>query len=246
MATLFLDIGNSHIKLAEKQGVTWEVVFKASNSSLEGLTEVVEEYPDINLMVVCSVREDALKKILDVLSFINVKVLTSSLIDSVSLDYETPDTLGMDRFLTCYGAVSVTDHDVICVDAGTACTVDWMTNEGIYRGGVIMPGLKLFHEMMERKLPELPSVDYYIPTQWPGKSTKQSVQWGTSGSYLAAIDGFIRKYLEIIEGDTDLFLTGGDSLYLSENLDSSLKVHHRPHLLFDGMEMFWKDLERLD
>ncbi len=242
MSILYLDIGNSHIKLAEKKGIEWEIIYKASNGSAKNMAEVIQERPDADMVVISSVRKDVLNRILELLRFIDVKVLTNSLVDRVNMDYKTPDTLGMDRFLTCYGAVSVTDNDVICIDAGTACTVDWMTSEGVYRGGVIMPGLKLFYESINKQLPELPAVDHHIPDNWPGKSTEESVQWGTGGSFIMAIQGFIKKYMEHVEGEADIFITGGDSLFIVDNLQSALKIHHRPYLLFDGMEVFGRDL----
>jgi len=245
MSILYLDIGNSHIKLARKKGIEWEILYKVSNGSAESISEVIKDYPDTELLLISSVRRDILNKLLDALQFVDVKVLTTTLIDRVNLDYTSPETLGMDRYLTCYGAISATDNDVICIDAGTACTVDWITNERIYRGGVIMPGLKLFHKVIDNEFPELPSVDYHLPHNWPGKTTEESVQWGTGGSFVMAIEGFIRKYKEHIESEADLFITGGDSLYLMENLQSSLSVYHRPHLLFDGMEMFWKDQDNI-
>jgi len=245
MSILYLDIGNSHIKLAQKKGIEWEIIYKASNGSSKNISEVIKEFPNTELIVISSVRRDILNKLLEDLHFVDVKVLTTTLIDRVNLDYKSPETLGMDRFLTCYGAISATDNDVICIDAGTACTVDWITNEGIYRGGIIMPGLKLFYKAIDNEFPELPSVEYHLPHNWPGKTTAESVQWGTGGAFIMAIDGFIRKYLEHIDTEADLFITGGDSLYLMENLQSSLNVHHRPYLLFDGMEKFWKDQENI-
>lgn len=245
MSILYLDIGNSHIKLAKKKGIEWKIIYKASNGSADNFSEVIKEYSDTELIVISSVREDVLKKLLQALHFMDIKTLPNTLVDRVNLDYNTPETLGMDRYLTCYGALSATDHDVICIDAGTACTVDWMTNEGIYRGGVIMPGLKLFHRAIDNEFPELPSVEYRIPSNWPGKTTAESVQWGTGGSFVMAIEGFIRKYLEHIDSEADLFITGGDSLYVMEHLETSLKVHHRPHLLFDGMEIFLNELNRI-
>ena len=245
MSILYLDIGNSHIKLAQKKGIEWEIIYKASNGSSKNISEVIKEFPDTEWIVISSVRRDILNKLLEDLHFVDVKVLTTTLIDRVNLDYKSPETLGMDRFLTCYGAISATDNDVICIDAGTACTVDWITNEGIYRGGIIMPGLKLFYKAIDNEFPELPSVEYHLPHNWPGKTTAESVQWGTGGAFIMAIDGFIRKYLEHIDTEADLFITGGDSLYLMENLQSSLNVHHRPYLLFDGMEKFWKDQENI-
>lgn len=242
MTPLYLDIGNSQIKLAEKRGVTWKILYKSDNGIIDQLPDVLDDLPGTDLLVVSSVRKDILNRVLDLLNYVNIKVLTISLVDRVNLDYQNPESLGIDRFLTCYGAVYSTDNDVICVDAGTACTIDWMTSEGVFRGGVIMPGLKLFYETVNRHLPELPPVTYSELKHWPGKSTDESLQWGTSGSYLLAVEGFIQKYTERLEGKADLFLTGGDSEFLASNLNSSLHVHHRPFLLFDGMEHFWKDL----
>lgn len=242
MTPLFLDIGNSHIKLAIKRGVTWKVVYRAGNGSIEDLPKAIDELPAADLLVISSVRKDVLDQVMEILNYVDIKVLTNSLIERVNLDYDTPETLGMDRFLTCYGAISSTNHDVICVDAGTACTIDWMTGDGVFRGGVIMPGLKLYYETVNRHLPELPPVTYATPKHWPGKSTVESLHWGTSGSYLMAIEGFLRKYEELIDGEAELFLTGGDSVFLESSLNTTLHIHHRPYLLFDGMESFWKDL----
>lgn len=244
MAVLFLDIGNSHIKLAEKRGITWEILFKSGNGQVELLHDVITSLESTERVIISSVRDDILEKVIELLNMYDINVLTSDLIDPVNLDYETPSTMGMDRYLTCYGAVSATNSDVICVDAGTACTIDWMTHEGLYRGGVIMPGLNLFHSSVKQSLPELPSVVYELPDRWPGKSTVKSLQWGINGGFLMAIEGFIKKYLYEIEGEAEIFVTGGDSLYLKKHLQMPVKVNHRPHLHFDGMEIFWDDLPR--
>lgn len=237
MSKLYLDIGNSFIKLAQKTDTGWNIFHHFRNDSVEKLGEIILEMEGMEKLIVSSVRDDILFRLENIVPSEKIRKIKSSLIPFYHVDYETQKTLGIDRFLVCLGASAATSKNVVVIDAGSACTIDLMTSDKIYRGGVIMPGIKAFHQSMMLSMPELPEVIKQLPTKWPGKSTKTSLQWGINGAYLMAIKSFVDKYKNDIER-IDVFLTGGDAIFILENLGYELSMKHRPNLLFDGMIQF--------
>lgn len=237
MSKLYLDIGNSFMKLAQKAEVGWNIFHHFQNESVEKLGEIIMQMDGIETLVVSSVRRDILARLENSVPVEKLKVIKNSDIPFFHIDYDTPKTLGIDRFLVCLGATATTSKNVVVIDAGSACTIDMMTSDKIYRGGVIMPGIKQFHMSMQMSLPELPEVDKSVPSKWPGKSTNDSLQWGVNGAFIMAIKGFVEKFKNDFD-QIDVFLTGGDAMFIYENLGYELSLKHRPNLLFDGMLQF--------
>jgi type III pantothenate kinase len=241
MRTFYLDIGNSFLKIAEKTGEEWVINHQSEIKSVSDLQKSVPGKGDSVTIVMSSVRRDILRDIQAQLPETEIRIISSSLIPDKHLDYDTPETLGIDRFLVCLGACNRSSNDVIVIDAGSACTIDLMKSDKVYKGGVIMPGLELFHKSMRSYLPELPDVDRDLPVSWPGKSTKECIEWGINGSYLMAIGSFLNKYkTELVKAD--IFITGGDSVFIYESLKDEIPMNHNPYLVFDGMVAFEKML----
>ncbi|MEX0995109.1 MAG: type III pantothenate kinase, partial [Balneolaceae bacterium] len=142
-------------------------------------------------------------------------------------------------YLTCLGASFQTSRPVVVIDAGSACTVDFMTEDGVYIGGVIMPGLDAIIEAARRNLPSLPKSDYQLPDSWPGTSTLDSLRWGTTGAFWAAIQSYLGKF-EVRFGKYDLFVTGGgaDVIRQLARAEGDYKLKIRPNLIFEGMEKY--------
>lgn len=237
MSKYYLDIGNSFIKLAEKAEAGWNILHHFRNESVEKFGEYIAEMENIDTIVVSSVRADVMYHLEKYVESGKILKIKSSLIPPYFLDYETPKTLGIDRFLVCLGASESTPNNVVVIDAGSACTIDLMTSDKIFRGGVIMPGFKQYHQSMSLTLPELPEVDNHIPSKWPGKSTESSIQWGINGGYIMSIVAFINKYRENLD-PLDIYLTGGDANYILHHLEDQLPLKYRPNLIFDGMAQF--------
>lgn len=231
---LFLDVGNSSIKGAYKKGVKWEVLHTEKHISALELINWVNTHPEsFTEVVVSSVRKDVQEAIRQHLNKVMVRELTVSDIPRELFDYETPETLGIDRFLACYGATNQTTESVVVIDAGTAITIDFMDQDDVYHGGVIAPGLSGFGEILSQKAPALPNVEMEIPHTWPGKSTVDSLKWGQAGFYKMAVEGILKKY-EVEFGSFDLFITGGDGALIEAMIERESKL--RPFLVFDGMK----------
>lgn len=240
MSSLFLDIGNSSVKLIVKQPDGWGAVEKIPHSDMELLSQRINSDYLGYKIVCCSVRKDLamiLESRVDASSF---TLLNVPMIPGRYLSYNSLDTLGMDRFLVCYAATAIAGKGVIVIDGGSACTVDFMTADGVYQGGAILPGLSLTERHFKHSLPELPLPEPVLPHQWPGKSTKECIQWGLYGGFTASIQHFIDLTLKQSGVDLQLFICGGDAERIADLLSDEHSVTAEPALLFKGMDFFHK------
>ncbi|SMO77426.1 type III pantothenate kinase [Gracilimonas mengyeensis] len=233
---LFLDVGNTAVKAVYKEGMAWKKVDAHSAQTGKQLILWIENHrDDFSEIVLAGVRTEVQQALVGELqqADFNIKTVTNKDIPRDLLDYETPDTLGIDRFLACYGATFQTKEAVVVIDAGTATTIDYMGRDKIFRGGVIAPGLTAFTELLPKHAPALPNVEVEIPQSWPGKSTIHSLQWGQAGFYKFALQAMLNEY-EKEFGQFDLFITGGNRQTIQQLLSMDSKL--RPYLIFEGLE----------
>lgn len=244
MRTIYLDIGNSNLKAVEKEDFKWKIICQCSIRSIQDFFDILEMESSGFELIMSSVRRDVVKMLNERFQSLKLKEIHTGLIPGFNLDYNTPETLGVDRYLACLGASVTTNENVIVVDAGTACTIDIMTSDKIFRGGVIMPGLQTIHLAMIDYLPELPHVEKNVPDHWPGKSTRECVELGTNGTFFHSIKSFLEESLNHLEHGV-VFITGGDGQLVKQFLSGKLPVpvKFRPFLLFDGMAEFVKPEE---
>ncbi|MEX0662517.1 MAG: type III pantothenate kinase [Balneolaceae bacterium] len=237
---IYIDIGNTTFKAVKRTNVDWVDLFSTGIENLEEIQSWISSIHSDENMIAASVRKD-MNALLDELGE-KVRWIKNSDLSNFEMNYDTPKTLGMDRFLGCLGASTKTQNDVIVIDAGSACTIDMMTKAQVYLGGVIMPGLELYHRTVETHLPELPNVDRFLPNQFPGHSTKESLQWGINGAFVGSVDYFLRRFVTV-ESQPDIFVTGGDAETLKSFLQDSYDLKTRKYLVFDGMEEMQRFLD---
>ena len=236
MKSIYLDIGNSSIKLAAEQKDSWQILLKLPLDDVDTAISTIKKESEFRL-VISSVRKDVLSRILSLVDQEFVAVLDASQIPKKLMNYSTPNTLGLDRFLVCLAARNLAKESVVVVDAGSACTIDYMNRDGIFEGGVIMPGLGMLKSAIREKLPELPVPPEEVPLVWPGKSTAESIQWGAYWGYAETVKQFLLKYLRE-QSDAEIFITGGDARFLSNHLSQDFELKVREYLLFEGMRDF--------
>ncbi|MDX1671847.1 MAG: type III pantothenate kinase [Balneolaceae bacterium] len=236
---LFIDVGNSSIKAAFHDGLNWQVPERFGLDRAADLLDWINRHSrNFEYIIVSSVVEKATEAIKMELQTDRIRVLRIEDIPRDLLDYQTPDTLGIDRFFSCYGAVAQTRKAAVVIDAGTACTVDFMEADGVFRGGVIMPGLSMLEQGMAQYASALPQVIRKVPDRWPGRSTETSLQWGISGMLRDAFSGALERNLNKF-GKFDLFYTGGNAETVRDICGVDGKI--RPMLVFEGLKKFLDD-----
>lgn len=233
---LYIDVGNTRIKAALYTSEDWVILFSRSLQDVIQFKDFCKAIPDcINEIRVASVIRDFIDRNHSLFPAKVVQEVTVSDIKPEYLDYRTPDTLGIDRFLACLGAWHHSREAVVVVDAGTACTIDFMDQNRIFHGGYIAPGLSIREKGLREYAPLLPEVPRKLPEIWPGKSTTEAIQWGVTGGFVneirAAIQNYKRQYGELM-----VWLTGGDAEVIDRYIP--IPCQRNANLVFEGMRVY--------
>lgn len=155
----------------------------------------------------------------------------------IRVDVDEPLTVGADRLINTLAASRLYAHDTICVDLGTATTFDCITADGVFLGGVIMPGVRTSAETLTRRTSKLPATELVPPRQVIGKRTEECIRAGVLFGACEAIDGIVRRIkAEWPRDATPLVVaTGG----LAETLQPYCREFDRvePFLTLEGLRM---------
>jgi type III pantothenate kinase len=235
-STLFVDIGNSSVKIGFVSDGKWTV--HTHRTALDAAKEINNHMYPLKHVVLSSVRENLRDTLEREIEASLVREITIKDVDADKLDYTTPETLGIDRYLGCLGAKAISRKGVVVIDGGSACTIDYMSKDGVYHGGVIMPGFRAIMNIFKDVAPELPEVKVQIPEIFPGKSTTESLQWGQVGFFVDGVISILQAYDKKFE-DFELYVTGGDAELLNTLLGNVGEVN--PRLVLEGLKAMVSD-----
>jgi type III pantothenate kinase len=110
---------------------------------------------------------------------------------------ERPDMVGVDRLVDAVAAnrLRAADRPAVIVDVGTAITVDWVSADGAFRGGAILPGLRMSAQALHEFTDLLPLVDVSDLAAPPPALGTTTVSAMESGLFWGAV-GAIRQLIE--------------------------------------------------
>lgn len=214
-----VDVGNSRIKW----GVCIDGAVRATCSFSPDTPDILIEHLRTTgledsfrqLYVVTGVQPSQREKLVEWLRQIGQGVLV--LDDPQSLPLRVlvarPDHVGMDRLFDAVAANSRRTAGVAAaiIDAGSAITVDLVDESGAFRGGAILPGLRLMAKGLHDYTALLPLVE---PPQnspvLPGAATVPAIEAGIFWAAAGGIEAILRQYHRHHAADLEVFLTGGD------------------------------------
>ncbi|MCK7538905.1 MAG: type III pantothenate kinase [Marinilabiliales bacterium] len=136
-----------------------------------------------------------------------------------TIDYATPETLGVDRLAAAAGAcIHHPGADLLVIDAGSALTLDLVTG-GAYRGGSISPGLSMRFRALHEYTGRLPLVTRRErASAFPARTTEDAIAGGVVMGLVYEINEYIRTFEERHEKLVTV-ITGGDSELISSRTD---------------------------
>ncbi|GAA4455491.1 type III pantothenate kinase [Nibrella saemangeumensis] len=147
----------------------------------------------------------------------------------VSIDYDTPLTLGTDRVAAGVGAtVLFPGEDCLVIDMGTCITADVVDQGGVFRGGLISPGLRMRFRGMHVFTERLPLIepDLQAVRDLPaliGKNTHQAMQSGAINGMLFELNGIIAAHRSE-RPNIKVVVCGGDALFFESRLKPPIFV----------------------
>jgi type III pantothenate kinase len=148
----------------------------------------------------------------------------------VSNGYDTPQQLGTDRWAALIAARALHAGPAVVVMAGTATTIDALDAGGIFRGGLILPGLTLMRAALAGNTADLPhATGHYRPQP---TNTGDAIVSGAIHATLGAIER-IRATLD----DNALCLLSGGA---AGELAPQLGLPHRliDNLVLEGLAVY--------
>lgn len=156
MTILTIDAGNTRVK--------WGLFDAAGNLLEQGACMHVEltslRLPAANEAMISNVAgngmETQLKALLNHTKIHWVVAKASAC--GVKNSYAKPETLGTDRWAALIAAWHIQHASCVVVNAGTAVTIDALTSDGEFIGGLILPGLNLMQQSLGLATAQLPTL----------------------------------------------------------------------------------------
>lgn len=110
-----------------------------------------------------------------------------------AIDYRPPSAAGTDRLVNAYAAAEKYGRPVVAVSLGTAATIDIVSADNRYIGGMIAPGMYTMAEALHVKASKLPHVEIVEPDSVIGDSTENCIRSGVFYGYVGMVEGLIRR-----------------------------------------------------
>jgi type III pantothenate kinase len=247
---LLIDFGNSAIKgqwwlkdelqssFSCRLGDNWQARLKSVLPDIEATAEATQCY-------YASVADpDSEAQLLNCLKAITglddcVRLTTQTKAAGVHNGYADPGKLGVDRWLALLGAMDFYGPvDKLIIDAGSAITVDLLTQDGKHLGGAISPG---FNTSIARFKQIMSKVNFDHPditrTDEPGCSTEACINIkfcsADTTTNITMVDQMIDRWFKLLAPDAVMIVTGGDAKRINRH-----QQHPRyeiPDLVFKGM-----------
>lgn len=134
-------------------------------------------------------------------------------------NYQQPTQLGCDRFASAIAAHALfPDQALIVATCGTATTVDAVTAEGVFLGGMILPGLGLMATALAKNTAQLPQVAADLDVSEPfANHTDAAIVSGCIAAQAGAIERAAAA-LGRRQGNVQCILSGGAASLISPHL----------------------------
>lgn len=223
---LLLDLGNSRLKWGLTNGTGQPLVANGSVSyeadELEKLPAVWRDKTVGRVCYASVVGPDAEQAVLSRLPssapLTRLAVLTH--FGTLHNGYATQETLGLDRWAAAIGAWTQVQGGCLVISAGTATTIDVIEaieGGGLYRGGLIVPGIDLMLQSLHRGTARLPDATgrYRAAPDVPD-NTEDAMLSGA----IDATCGAITRMAARLPSDAPWLLTGGSAQRLHEALNN--------------------------
>ncbi len=145
-------------------------------------------------------------------------------LDGLRNGYRNPAQLGCDRFAAAFGARALAPGQALVVaTCGTATTIDAVSADGVFVGGMILPGLGLMSAALAGNTAQLPAVDASAAPPGFADHTAGAIAAGCMAAQLGAIERAVAMH-----GGALCIISGGAAPAIAARLAV-------PHRLVDNI-----------
>ena len=122
---------------------------------------------------------------------------------------DDPSTVAADLIVSSVAATTYYGSPVIVIDMGTATTMVVIDKEGCYKGGAIVPGLKLSYASLASGTSLLPDISILPPKKVVATNTVDCMRSGAVYGTAAMLDGMIERMEQELGYECKVVATGG-------------------------------------
>ena len=127
----------------------------------------------------------------------------------LNIRIDDPSSIGADLITGSVGAVSQYGAPVIVIDIGTATTITIVDKDNAFRGGAIIPGVKISYSALASGTSLLPNISITPPKKVIGSNTADCMRSGAVYGTASMIDGMLEKMQQEIGYECTVVATGG-------------------------------------
>ncbi len=245
---LTVDIGNSTTKFGVFDGESFSNYFSIPTVCSVSAAEIYQKInPNISgavssLVISCVVTEleNTYRELAEKVLKADVLFVDNTFNSGLKIKYFPPENLGVDRLIAAFAAVEKYGKPIIVCDFGTATTIDAVSSEGEFRGGIITPGMIILADVLFQKTSKLPKAAIAKPKSIFGTTTLTSIQSGIYHGYIGLVDGILQKMLNEFTEKPKIVATGGLAPLITEG--SALIEIVDERLMLDGLRMIYEKL----
>ncbi len=230
---LIIDVGNTRVKAAVFKDDTLIESISFPYSEIKDRIENIRKKFPIEGVIVAKVTNVVDEDLLQTLKRMTFLELSNETPVPFKNEYETPETLGLDRIALAAAAVHrFPNKNSLIIDAGTCITFDFVDRKKQYFGGAISPGIHMRYKALHTYTNGLPNLDPKAPKELIGRDTEASIHSGIINGIINEIEGIISNY-RMKYPDLTVVLTGGDTNFLAKQLKSSIFANQ--NFLLEGL-----------
>lgn len=226
---LAIDIGNTYIVLGlfEDNHLLKRYTIKTQVQMYYPYLRKILFQKKIDQIIICSVAPRSLsilKK--DLRKILNMRpcVVGQDFVVPMKNLYRNPKHVGQDRLVNAYGVATIYGFPAIVVDFGTAITIDAISKNKEYLGGIILPGLEVSLDALMKRAALLPRARLSIPKELIGRDTQNSILSGVVYGSTVLVNELIKQIKKKLGySHLELIGTGGD-IVLVRSLLSQIKI----------------------
>lgn len=242
-----IDIGNSFVHLGAMRDGKAVGTARIEGADPSDLAEAIErvwaqlDEDAERVVVVSSVSPEILERVEAAVGEVlgEELIVIGKQIDlpiPVALDH--PEAVGVDR--VCAAAAAYAQLRTACVvaDFGTAITIDLVSDDGMFMGGTIAPGLQMSAQSLEAGTAALPLVEFVEPTHPWGRDTREAINNGIFYGAIGALREIVERYATETGRWLPLVVTGGAAELIAKHAE--FVDHVVPDLILRGIALAYQ------
>lgn len=250
---LCIDIGNTNIKYGVFKGEELIASFRVTSKR----NSTADEYGVIvrDLLAGINLNKDDLEGVIisSVIPQLNYTMehmcelylgktpltVAPGLKTGINLKVDSPREVGADRIVNSVAAYKKYGgkKPIICIDFGTATTINVITEKGELIGGVIAPGIKSSLDSLVNGTAKLPNIELELPGKVICKDTVTNMQAGLLYGFAGLVEYLVKKTKKELGKECVVVATGG----LGEIISKEAKCidHSDRALTLEGLRILY-------